>query len=118
STALAKLPIAFVENRGQTDARVRYYAQGSRYAFYLTADDVEFAFASKQPAIETALALRFVAAIRLRFPRARCRSTARSTTSSDPIRLAGLLTFSDTVRSFIGNCGTASTRGCTKTPAC
>jgi len=60
SNALAKLPLAFVENRGQTDARVRYYAQGSRYAFYLTADDVELAFASKQRAIETALALRFV----------------------------------------------------------
>ena len=60
TNALAKLPVAFVENRGQTDARVRYYAQGSRYAFYLTADDVELAFASKQPAIETALALRFV----------------------------------------------------------
>ena len=32
----AKLPVAFVENVGQTDARVRYYAQGSRFAFYLT----------------------------------------------------------------------------------
>ena len=29
--AYGRLPLAFVENRGQTDARVRYYAQGSRY---------------------------------------------------------------------------------------
>ena len=27
--AYANLPLAFVENRGQTDARVRYYAQGT-----------------------------------------------------------------------------------------
>jgi len=31
--AYAKLPLAFVENRGQTDPRVRYYAQGNRRAF-------------------------------------------------------------------------------------
>ena len=30
--AYAKLPVSFVENRGQTDARVRYYAQGNGYA--------------------------------------------------------------------------------------
>ena len=29
-------PAAFVENRGQLDGEVRYYAQGRRYAFYLT----------------------------------------------------------------------------------
>ena len=28
--AFAKLPVSFIENRGQTDARVRYYAQGSQ----------------------------------------------------------------------------------------
>src|SRR4029077_1428539 len=33
--AYAKLPLAFVENQGQTDARVRYVAEGSQYAFYL-----------------------------------------------------------------------------------
>jgi hypothetical protein len=38
--AYAKLPVTFVENRGQTDKRVRYYAQGPRYAFYLTPDQV------------------------------------------------------------------------------
>ena len=34
--SLASLPVAFVENRGQTDSRVRYYAQGSGFGFYLT----------------------------------------------------------------------------------
>ena len=29
--AYANLPLRFVENRGQTDARVRYHAQGERY---------------------------------------------------------------------------------------
>src|SRR5207247_4056573 len=38
--AYANLPVAFIENRGQTDNRVRYYAQGSRYGFYLTRDQV------------------------------------------------------------------------------
>lgn len=32
----ANLPVTFIENRGQTDKRVRYYAQGPHYAFYLT----------------------------------------------------------------------------------
>src|SRR4051812_31277896 len=36
--AYANLPVAFVENRGQTDARVRFYAQGSRFAVHLTPD--------------------------------------------------------------------------------
>jgi hypothetical protein len=34
--SFATLPVAFVENRGQTDAAVRYYAQGDRYGFYFT----------------------------------------------------------------------------------
>ena len=42
--AYATLPLAFVENRGQTDARVRYYAQGPRYAFYLTGEKVVLSF--------------------------------------------------------------------------
>lgn len=35
-----KLPVTFVENRGQTDARVHYFARGSRYAFFLTSKEV------------------------------------------------------------------------------
>src|SRR5947208_15446966 len=42
--AYANLPVAFIENRGQTDSRVRYYAQGSRYGFYLTTDQVVLSF--------------------------------------------------------------------------
>ena len=36
--AYANLPLAFVENQGQTNTRVRYYAQGPRYGFFLTPD--------------------------------------------------------------------------------
>jgi len=33
-------PLAFVENQGQTDARVRFYAQGLRAMFHVTSDEV------------------------------------------------------------------------------
>jgi hypothetical protein len=42
--AYAHLPLAFVANQGQVDSRVRYYAQGSRYAFYFTPEAVVLAF--------------------------------------------------------------------------
>ena len=42
--AYANLPLAFVENRGQVDARVGYYAQGSRYAFYFTPEAIILSF--------------------------------------------------------------------------
>src|ERR1700730_10000175 len=58
--AYGKLPVSFVENRGQTDARVRYYAQGNRFAFYLTREEVVLSFAKEKAAPEIALALRFV----------------------------------------------------------
>jgi Beta-propeller repeat len=48
--AYANLPIAFVENRGQADSRVRYFAQGSRYAFYLTRDEVVLSFEERSGA--------------------------------------------------------------------
>ena len=34
--AYASLPLAFVPNAGQTDERVRYYAQGAGYGLYFT----------------------------------------------------------------------------------
>ena len=43
----ANLPVNFVENAGQTDARVRFYAQGAGFAFYLTAQEAVFRFASR-----------------------------------------------------------------------
>ena len=68
--AASAVPVSFIENHGQTDASVGYYAQGDRFAFYLTRSAVMLTFA-KQPAgaavsgqagDELALALRFVGA--------------------------------------------------------
>src|SRR5262249_51946884 len=42
--AYANLPLAFVENRGTPDTRVRYYGRGSRYAFYLTHEEIILSF--------------------------------------------------------------------------
>src|SRR5216117_2656545 len=56
--AFASLPLAFVENRGQTDARVRYYAQGSRYAFHLTRREVVLSFVKGSGASSQALGSR------------------------------------------------------------
>jgi Beta-propeller repeat len=65
--AYAKLPVSFVENRGQTDPRVRYYAQGNGYAFYMTPSEVMLTFANQHDAATpdaseegVALALRFL----------------------------------------------------------
>ncbi len=41
--ALGKLPLYFVENRGQLDARVAYYIQGRDKVVYFTASGVTFA---------------------------------------------------------------------------
>src|SRR5262245_29812865 len=53
--AYATLPVAFVENRGQADERLRYYAHGQGYAFYLTREEVMLSF-SKRPAVVKAAA--------------------------------------------------------------
>ena len=50
-SAYANLPVAFIENRGQTDNRVRYYAQGARYGFYLTRDQVVLSFVKGSAAL-------------------------------------------------------------------
>ena len=55
--AYANLPVAFVENRGQIDARVRYYAQGPRYAFYLTRDELVLSFMNAEPANKRRVAI-------------------------------------------------------------
>jgi hypothetical protein len=54
--ALGGLPVTFVENRGQLDPRVRYYAQGSRYAFFFTPEEVVLSFEQTPagPAVPTA----------------------------------------------------------------
>ncbi len=43
--AYAKLPVSFIENRGQTDARVAYYARGNGYGFYMTPSAIMMTFA-------------------------------------------------------------------------
>jgi len=66
--AYGKLPLAFVENQGQTDPRVRYFAHGSGYAFFLTRKEIVLLFVHRfasRAAIEPAthqiiLALRFL----------------------------------------------------------
>ncbi len=60
--AFGKLPVAFVENTGQTDGRVRYYARGNRFGFYLTQQEVMLAFTGKKSDSGVALALRFIGA--------------------------------------------------------
>src|SRR4029077_10525613 len=52
------LPLAFVANRGQTDGRVEYFAQGPRQAFYLTRDEVVLAFVKGAAAPAAARAVR------------------------------------------------------------
>lgn len=49
SGTYTKLPVQFIENAGQTDARVRFHAHGAGYAFYLTPQEAVFQFSSKIP---------------------------------------------------------------------
>jgi hypothetical protein len=42
--AYRKLPLSFIPNTGQTDATVRYYAQGDRFGLYFTANEVVLSF--------------------------------------------------------------------------
>lgn len=46
--AYGKLPFAFVQNRGQTDKSVRYYAQGAGHAFYFTPDKAVLTLSKKE----------------------------------------------------------------------
>lgn len=48
-TALGQLPLYFIENRGQVDRQVAYYAQGSDVAIYFTPDGVTFTLTSPRP---------------------------------------------------------------------
>lgn len=41
-SAFGNLPLAFIENRGQIDSRVRYYAQRGSFGVYFTPDQVVF----------------------------------------------------------------------------
>jgi hypothetical protein len=59
SSDYAKLPIAFEENAGQVDGRVRYFARRDRVGFYLTQEEVVLAFARDRDR-GYAIALRFL----------------------------------------------------------
>ena len=50
--AYREQPLRFIANAGQLDARVRYYAQGSGYGFYLSPQEAVFGFV--KPAAEGA----------------------------------------------------------------
>jgi hypothetical protein len=45
----AALPLAFEENKGQTDPQVKYMARANGYTLFLTEKDAVFSFASKPP---------------------------------------------------------------------
>src|SRR4051812_28197909 len=58
----AALPVAFVENRGQMDARVRYEARERGFAFYLTGSGMTLTFAPAAAHDGASVALRFIGA--------------------------------------------------------
>jgi Beta-propeller repeat len=45
----AALPLAFEQNRGQTDAQVKYLARGNGYVLFLTSNDAVFSLRSRSP---------------------------------------------------------------------
>ncbi|GIH05472.1 hypothetical protein Rhe02_35390 [Rhizocola hellebori] len=60
--AYARLPLTFVQNRGQADARVRYLAHGSRYGFFFTPDSLVMSLLQRDGATGVNLCLDFVGA--------------------------------------------------------
>ena len=94
--SLAALPVAFVENRGQTDAEVRYYVRGDRYGFYFTNRAIVLAFLpadtsrGASPGDSVVASLQFVGAS----PHVQIEGAqvpASSTTCTGPIPRAGRL---------------------------
>jgi hypothetical protein len=49
--AYGKLPLAFIQNRGQTGKSVRYYAEGAGHAFYFTPDKAVLTFTKKEKGV-------------------------------------------------------------------
>lgn len=50
--AWSRLPVTFVENRGQTDSQVRYFARGSHYAFFFTPREVVLSLVDTRQTVE------------------------------------------------------------------
>lgn len=48
--SFAALPLAFEQNKGQTDAEVKYMARGDGYTLFLTPNDAVFSLRSRSPA--------------------------------------------------------------------
>ena len=95
AAAYAKLPVSFVENQGQLDSSVRYYAQGPRYAFYLTPTSILLSLvgdgaqaAGARAGQAVSLALRFVGADPAVAPRGsgRAAGVVNDLRGSDPSR--------------------------------
>ena len=71
----AALPLAFEQNQGQTDTRVKYMARGNGYTLFLTADDAVFSFYSR-PAQSESSSVR-------RAPETRARTLAKPGAQKD-----------------------------------
>ena len=92
--SFAALPVAFVENRGQTDADVRYYARGDRYGFYFTDQAIVLAFQPERAGAcdagnSVVASLQFVGANpQARIEGAQVPGLVNYLHGSDPVRLA------------------------------
>src|SRR5262245_21272340 len=92
--AFANLPLTFIENSGQPDARIRDYAPGSRFAFYCTPRDIALTFlktsATPDATASTggyALSMRFVGGSpSARIEGARAQGSVNYLVGSDPSR--------------------------------
>jgi hypothetical protein len=113
-----RLPLAFVENTGQTDQQVRYYAQGNRFGFFLTQREVMLAFAGKDAEAGTALALRFIDANPTRRSKAESGRPGRSIICKATTRPRGARTCRAMRRRFITSSGQESICTCTNSREC
>ena len=104
--------------RGQTDARVRYYAQGDGYGFFVTPSEVMMSFAKKSIAEKStagqtpaglALALKFVGGDPNVEPQGASAHPVSINDSVGPIRAGGTRTSHSTEMSCIQTCGRTST---------
>lgn len=62
AASFGKLPLYFIENRGQMNESVSYYVQGSDKTIYFTAEGITFALKEKDTARRWAVKLDFVGA--------------------------------------------------------
>ena len=82
---LGKLPVYFIENRGQLDAEVSYYVQGQGLGVYFTPGGVTFAFTEAAPG-----AARVFPAAMTDEPRPRRWAVKLEFVGANPVRPAGV----------------------------